>query len=957
MRQFSARRGWLGALAVVSIACSGSDPGAAPTTTPAGGGDTTAATTTAPATTEPLYVALEWHMHQPLYPMVDGAVTRPWVRAHATKDYLDMATRAADSGVPVTFNVTPSLLLQLEEMANGVDDTYRVHTRIAADQLTAEQRQFVLDRFFDTNSKIVERFPRYAELAAKDRDTFTTDDVRDLQVLWNLAWFDPTFLAETPLSDLVAKGGGFAEADKAIVMTEQDRIVAEVIPAYARLWQEGRIEVTTTPLAHPILPLVADTDLFLQSDPQGITPEERFREYQDAQLQVQRGLDVAERLLGTRPTGMWPGEGSVAQEVVQIFSDEGVQWIATGEDVLARSLDAGSFTRDGNGTVERADDLYRSWTVRAAADQPPVQVVFRDTVLSDLVGFEYSGRGAGEAADDLIARLGLVRDRLAGSEGAHLVTILLDGENAWEYYANDGIDFLDALYDRLGNTPWLVPTTPTAFMVEHADAARPLARLAAGSWIGGTFTTWIGEAEEAAAWDALRTTRLDLRRAQQQGTATDQQLAAATEAMLWAEGSDWFWWYGFDQDSGDDRYFDGAYRELLGQVYDGLGQARPAWLAVPLIPDVPVDADAEGRLTGSAGDLLATFTDTTLQLAITPAAGVAGPLEVYIGAPRAAGNARGTTLDGRVLGFGATHLLQIDLGAGTTCLTSVMPPVGQAELITACQPLDGLEVSLQQLGGLQQGDRVYLRLAAAGQFTPAGAPGAVVAPDVGGVEPIMELADPQGDDHGPGSTTYPTDKVFVPGVFDLIGFSWGVTDDEVVFTFDMAAPVQNPWNSPVGLSLQTFDVYIDGDPGAGTGEHELVAGRDAVLAGGDGWDAAVVLEGWTSKVLRSTADGAVEDKPTIGITVISDRGRVIARVPRSALGLSSDPSTWRLGVAVLSQEGYPSAGVDRVRDVQATASQWKLGGGAATRIIDLLAPEEGTQEALLGASPPAIALQ
>ncbi|MEZ5257321.1 MAG: glycoside hydrolase family 57 protein [Ilumatobacteraceae bacterium] len=539
----------------------------------------------------PISVALVWHMHQPRYPVIDGVVSRPWVAAHATKDYLDMATTAEASGVPVTFNLTPSLLLQLEELTKGATDAYRAHTLVAASALDDEQRAFVLDRFFDVNSSIVDRFPRYRELASRDRSSFAVQDLLDLQVLWNLAWFDPEFLAAEPLSGLVARGRDFTEDDKAIIVAEQDRIIAEVIPTYARLWREGAIEVTTTPLAHPILPLIADTDAFLESDPQGTPPSDRAREYLDAEAQVQRGLEVAERLLGQRPTGMWPGEGAVSQDIVKLFSDSGVTWIATGEDVLARSIGAGSFARDDAGTVVRASDLYHPWSVQHG-DEPPVAVAFRDTVLSDLVGFEYSGRPADDAADDLVSRLANIRESLAGQDGPHLVTILLDGENAWEQYPNDGHDFLAALYDRLGHTDWIEPTTPGRFVSEHPEPWPTIDRLAAGSWIGGNLTTWIGEREEAIAWDRLHTTRLAVRRAEQQGTATAEQLAAAMEVMLWAEGSDWFWWYGSDQDSGNDEYFDAAYRELLGQVYDALGEARPPWVPVPIIPERAVDAPA-----------------------------------------------------------------------------------------------------------------------------------------------------------------------------------------------------------------------------------------------------------------------------------------------------------------------------------------------------------------------------
>jgi alpha-amylase/alpha-mannosidase (GH57 family) len=918
----------------------------------------------------PLQVALIWHQHQPRYPVVDGLVSRPWVRVHATKDYLDMVERVDRfPGLEVTFNLTPSLLVQLDELSNGARDIYWALTEVAADELTDDQREFVVTRFFDVNPAIIARFPRYAELAAADRSAFTTDDLRDLQVLFNLAWTDPQYLAEEPLASLVAAERDYVEADKAVVLDVHRELVDRVIDAHAERWADGRIEVTTTPLAHPILPLLVDTDLALQQDPQAVMPEERFREYADAREHVERGIALAEGLLGRRPTGMWPAEGAVAQEVVKLFSDADIGWIATGEDVLARSIGIGGFERDGD-VVRDADTLYRPWTVQHREDEPPVAVFFRDTRLSDLIGFEYSGTDADEAVADMLDRLAAIRRQLAtsGAPGPHVVSIILDGENAWEYYDDDGGPFLDALYTALTTTDWLETTTPSAFVAEHLDEIEPLpAPLAAGSWIGGTLQTWIGEDEEARGWDYLRSTRLDLRRAEQQG-ADDDDLARATDAMLWAQGSDWFWWFGDDQDSGDDAYFDRAFRELLGQVYDALGQPRPPWVEVPIVPATPVEATADddgvATLTGSAGDVSFAIDDDVVTITRT---GSDTPFDLYVGSPRGA-RQRGTTLDGEVLGFGATQLVRFD-GTGA-CAVLQLPPVGLDELTRECEPVATdiagtgvtLEVPFPALGGLQTGDRLLAKLfdTATAATTPSDAPGLVVVPDVGGFDVVIEYQDPEGDDHGPGSFTYPTDAVFVEGAYDLTGFQLGVADDDLVLVFDVAAPVANPWNSPVGLSVQTFDVYIDAVPD--TGERLLLDGRNAALAPGDGWDAAVAIEGWMSKVVRVGPDGTrIEDRPPMAITVLRDQGRVIVRVPRAALGVESDPSTWRIAVALLSQEGFPSPGVDRVRDVATTASQWKLGGGSGdateTRIVDLLHPEPGAQEAALADRPASSATQ
>lgn len=972
------------AVAALLVGCTSetAPPDAVPPTTPAGEAD------------EPgeLHLMLLWNQHQPRYPLDDaGVVTRPWVRVHATKDYLDMLeTLVAQDGMTATINLSGTLLRQLEELADGTRDVYWTHTEIPAGELTEDERAFVTSRFFDVNPRVVDRFPRFRELADARQagEELTVDDLRDLQVLFNLAWTDPAYLAEEPLASLVEQGDGFTEDDKTTVLDVHDDLVSRVLDAHAEAWEAGRIELVTTPLAHPILPLIADTDLATVGDPAAVMPRERFREYPDAVAHVERGLAEAERLLGARPTGMWPGEGAVAQAVMPVFADAGVEWVATGESVLAASLGMGSFERDADDLVREAGTLYRPYL--ADGGDADVAMFFRDELLSDLIAFQYSGTPAADAVDDLLGRLEAIRGAVAADDGPHVVSIVLDGENAWEHYPNDGIDFLTELYARLASTEWLVPTTPSAFLAEHRDALPRLDEVFPGAWFSANYATWIGEDEEAEAWRYLATARGDLRRAEQQGLADDEALERAYETMLFAEGSDWFWWYGADQDSGDDRYFDGAFRRLLAQVYDELGLDRPRYVDVPIIPDDPVAADAaraevltvtvDGRFpveewgeatrwdvarTDTALDTLWAAMDAEqlyLRLDLRDAVDRA---DVYLGAPRG-GARRGTTMDGELLGFGATQLVRwTDDGA---CLYTSLPNVERDELVASCTEVpaatDGrhveLAVPLSALGGLEGGDRLRLRADVDG-LAPIDASAEVGVPDIGGFDVLLDVEDPTDDDHGPGGYTYPTDGVFTPGSYDLTRFQVGTSGDELVLAFEVAAAVANPWGSPNGLALQTFDVYIDTDPGQGTGARDLIDGRGASLPEGDGWEYAVTLEGWYPAVYLLAADGSVvETEPSMRITVLPEEGRVTARIPFAALrgegaGVQADtgeldPSTWAYGVALLGQEGFPSPGVRRVRDVEPTAQQWRFGGAPAgdghTRIIDALGDD---QEALLGA--------
>ena len=934
---------------------------------------TSASTTTSPpavraARPDPhFYLNLIWHQHQPRYPLLeDGTVSRPWVRVHATKDYYDMAALASEyPNVTVTFNLTPILLLQLEEIANGARDAYWALTEVPAAELTEEQAAFVESRFFDVNPQVIARFPRFQELAENRAGGLTTEELRDLQVLFNLAWTDPGFLAEEPLSSLVSKGEGFSEDDKAVVMAEHLRIVSEVIPLHAELWQEGRIEVITTPLAHPILPLISDSSLATVGDPAALMPASRFQEIPDADQQVIRGLDEAERLLGRRPVGMWPGEGSVAQLVMSLFSKNGVEWVATGEEVLAKTLEIGSFTRDESDLVEQGDLLYRPWSAQLNRNDP-VPMFFRDGLLSDLIGFEYSGTEAGAAADDFMSRLRDIRNSL-DVEGAFeigrpfVVSVILDGENAWESYPNDGIDFLRALYQRINDSDWVSTITPTAYLKRFPET-EPLGEVWPGAWFQPNFATWIGEEEEATAWDYLHRVREDLADEQDNPGYED-----AYTQMLFAEGSDWFWWYGSDQESGDDGYFDSAYRDLLGTVYDALGLERPPFIAVPIIPETPSAVLGTSELTTIAIDgVFDDWGEAPPGQVLTPAFDQANlylrysgsrPARIYLGMPR--GEKAATTAEGIPLGFGATHVVALDAECGAGPVLSEFSPV---ECAVEGESVE-VAIPLASLGALEPGDLILTKIddGSSARHPAEEGPIALQVPDISRVQVFLDVTDPLGDDHGPGTYTYPSDAVFTEGSYDIERFTVGTEGDQLVLAFDLVAPIQNPWGSPRNFSIQTFDIYIDTDPGDDNGERALIDGRNASVAEGSGWEYAITVEGWEPAIYRAGAEGTVEEtRPSFDVAVFGDQGRVVIRIPLALLG-EGDPSTWGYGAAVLSQEGFPSQGVRRVRDVERVGQQFRLGGAPGdanhTRIIDVAWAEDGAQEELLSAYRGAASLE
>src|SRR5579871_2782328 len=407
-----------------------------------------------------LHLALVWHLHQPYYKDdLTGTYLLPWVRLRSAKDYHKMA--ALLDGYPKirqTFNLVPSLLEQIEDYSQGSyqDLFLNISSRPAAD-LTAEEREFLLTWMRESPRFLrVQSSPRYLELAGRDaRALFTTDDLRDLQVWFNLAWCDPAWAENDPrLAALRVKDRGFSEGDKTQLFEAMLEQVARVIPKYRELAARGQAELTYSPYYHPILPLLADAAGARLASPGLPLPELPFAHPEDAAAQLKLGREAFERLLGVKPAGLWPPEMAVGESMLPLVAEAGVQWMISDEGVLGRSLDLG-ISRDGDGRPDQPDLLYTPWTAEAGGRE--VTMVFRDALLSNLIGFEYHRLPPLDAARDFVGKL----RRIAEHQGERdfLVTVALDGENAWDFYTRDGHDFLNALYTELEAAEDIVCTT------------------------------------------------------------------------------------------------------------------------------------------------------------------------------------------------------------------------------------------------------------------------------------------------------------------------------------------------------------------------------------------------------------------------------------------------------------------------------------------------------------------
>ncbi len=539
-----------------------------------------------------LRVILLWHQHQPFYKdLVTGEYRLPWVRLHALKDYYGMVKLLDEfPNVHQNFNLVPSLMVQIQDYVDGTaqDPFLRVAATPAKD-LTEDDRRFALQYLFQANPQnVIGRYPRYRELWERFREHghsperaaryFHPQDFTDLQVLSQIAWFDEFFLEEKDIAGLVAKGHSFSLDDQKFVMARERELIGRVLPAHAEAAKKGSIEISATPFYHPILPLVCDTNAGAVSSPGLPLPQNRFRHPEDAREQLTRGLDLHEKVFGVRPKGVWPSEGSVSEEALAIAHSVGVQWMATDEGVLGRSTGS-FFARDGNGRLpgHLAEKLYNIH--RYENGSTTMNLVFRDHTISDLIGFVYSGMHPADAARHLINNIKDAALPVLSKGRDAVVSIILDGENAWEYYPKSGREFLRRFYSGLQSEPGIEAVTVSEAISRHQDFGR-MNSLVPGSWISANFNVWIGAPEDNRAWDYLHHARQFYE--QNSARATEAQRKLAFDEILIAEGSDWNWWYGPEHHSANDRDFDELYRKHLSNVYQALGAVPPDYLAQPI---------------------------------------------------------------------------------------------------------------------------------------------------------------------------------------------------------------------------------------------------------------------------------------------------------------------------------------------------------------------------------------
>jgi alpha-amylase/alpha-mannosidase (GH57 family) len=540
-------------------------------------------------------LAFFWHQHQPYYPDDVGQENpMPWVRLHGTKDYWGMAMLLKE--VPelhATINLVPSLMTQLLAYTEqGHVDTHLRVSRLPPDSLSEADAHYLLDNFFMVHpDHMIFPYRRYHELYQKRglsidpperaRKRFSKKDLLDLQCWSNLVWIHPiAFELDPELAEFREKGRHWTEQEKQWLLDKQMDLLRQVVPLHRELQQRGQIELTTTPFYHPILPLLWDKRLARRAMPAVALPKHLDGYPEDAAEQIRSAVAFHEKLFGQKPRGMWPSEGSVCSEMIPAVADAGVQWIATDEEILSCSTD-GWISRDGNGFLRNPEMLYRPWRVESQGKS--LQMIFRDHAMSDQIGFHYQRYMPDHAVGDFISKIEAIGNATGGNAGKRpsLVSIILDGENCWEYYYNGGVDFLRNLYRRILHHPKIKPVRVCDYLQQY-PAGDKLGHLFPGSWIQHNFGIWIGHPECNRAWDELYETRQFLTQAARKKRYAPDKLAAAWREMHIAEGSDWFWWFGDDHSSAQDALFDRLFRKHLQNVYTLLDETAPAELSRPI---------------------------------------------------------------------------------------------------------------------------------------------------------------------------------------------------------------------------------------------------------------------------------------------------------------------------------------------------------------------------------------
>jgi alpha-amylase/alpha-mannosidase (GH57 family) len=958
-----------------------------------------------------LNLAIIFHQHQPYYKnQLTGMYEMPWVRVHGMTEYVDSPGILAATDTKVTYNLVPSLM---EQMLDYTDNsTLDVHTDIArrawntggypnATLLELHTMQF--QSFWNSGwiynvsvddprvGWLFESSQRYSEIYGMTRhnlkpatvmdDTLLeAQDFLDLQVLWYLYQFSPAYVQgdynashrDEGLISLFQQNGQFTVADLTYVLDVQSAAMANILPMYAELAAEGQVELTTTPYYHPIMPLLMMA---------GWTFEDGIRVNKeswpsDVGNHLSTGMDLFESQMGFRPVGMWPSEGAVSPAMVQPVADVGIEWMVTDEKILSKS-------RDVNGNFIDTDDarnLAMPWQVG------DVSVVFRDRVISDRVAWQYGSMTPEAAVSDFIAYVDDVRQQIldAGDDPSdHLLTVSMDGEN-WMFMSefqhhDNGRPFTEEWFGRLATHPTIVTTTPGEFLAANRTLPE-ITEIGTGSWVDGTLSTWAGEAEESLGWQRLIEARQALV-SFEADNPSHSGLEDAWESLYIAEGSDWYWWYGLDQDSGYDELWDTLFKVHLSNIYRAVNLDLPPYLqdlwTSPALPSIPYGGVVEPMIDGIAlpgewdgaakydadsidGGLLdiesfqlgydASSIYVRIDLAEIPEDNGETDVSIYFMQPNAVNfnevetNYR-TYYGNTIIGFPAKYMVAFNFnqlredGQAKYDLFAAQGKVGGQErwnLVsqsnlgdTAMVDVFEFKIPWSELGlAPRYSTRVKVVTSWVdgedAEIAPP-APAEMIMPDLEDWVTLLDIDDAVGDERG----IYPTAGDFAPGqgLFDIthLKISQSAWNARFELTF---AEMTDYWGLSNGFSHQIVQIYVD--QGATMwGETDMLEGASAVIHSDWAWEVAISATGEPGAVKSVDAQTGETSAKGIEVSGSTETKTVTITVSKNVIG--NDVSNYRFVIVAGSQDGF---GPGKWREFNTHPATWRLGGGADPNTVD-----------------------
>ena len=541
-----------------------------------------------------------WHMHQPDYrDMLTGEYYFPWTYLHAIKDYVDMVAHLENyPQAHAVFNFAPILLEQLEDYAHQIDD-HLAHQTPLRDPLLAALVAGKLPAagtpgFADIAGKclrshrerIIERFPAYRELADAvamfeenpGSQRYVNDQfLIDLLVWYHLGWMGETVRRKDKrIKRLQEKEGGYSLDDRRELLRIIGEQLSSLGPRYRQLAQRGQIEICMSPYAHPIVPLLLDLKSAEQAMPGVALPKAPSYPGGEARARwhMEKGFETFERFFGFRPSGCWASEGALSDATLHLLDDCGFAWAATGDSVLHNSLRSEENTDIAATLNANGGAAHRVYQF----DGAKVNCFFRDDGLSDLIGFKYATWHADHAVGDLIHHMENIA-RTTDATTDNVISIIMDGENAWEYFPENAYYFLDALYARLSDHPTLELTTYSRVLDEQKPTAAVVPHLVAGSWVYGTFSTWIGDKDKNRGWDMLCDAKQHVDKALSSNALAPERVEQVKKQLALCEGSDWFWWFGDYNPAESVSDFEYLYRRHLMNLYSLIEKPAPDYLS------------------------------------------------------------------------------------------------------------------------------------------------------------------------------------------------------------------------------------------------------------------------------------------------------------------------------------------------------------------------------------------